>query len=208
MHIELTEMLRCPEAHPLDVLVLSTGEMLGRMVRSGIVGCPVCRKEYPIVKGIVDFGGRGKREERRVEADSPPSSLLPPPDDAQTLQALLDLSGPGGFVVLLGDATRHALGLAGLMGGIHFVGIDPPPELEESPVLSLLRSPGTIPLRPAMARAVVAGADRARGPWLEEAERVLLRGRRLVIEGDGADRPAGVTQLASGDGLWVGEKTA
>ncbi len=45
MHIELTEMLRCPEAHELDVLVLSTGEMLGRMVRSGVVGCPRCRRE-------------------------------------------------------------------------------------------------------------------------------------------------------------------
>ena len=62
MHIELTEMLRCPEPHELGFLVLSTGEMVGRMIRSGLVGCPVCRREYRIVEGIVDFGGRGKRE--------------------------------------------------------------------------------------------------------------------------------------------------
>src|SRR5882672_5755152 len=101
MHIELTEMLRCPEPHELDVLVLSTGEMLGRMVRSGIVGCPVCRKEYPIVKGIVDFRGRGTGDEGRVLQSPEPRLTLPPspvplPQQSQTLQALLDLSGPGG----------------------------------------------------------------------------------------------------------------
>jgi uncharacterized protein YbaR (Trm112 family) len=212
MHIELTEMLRCPEAHPLDVLVLSTGEMIGRMVRSGVVGCPVCRKEYPITKGVVDFSGRGTGEGGRVHqsSDEPhasvPPSPFPLPRESQTLQALLDLSGPGGFVVLLGDATRHAPGLAGLMGGIHFVGVDPPVDMEESLVLSLLRAPGMIPLRPAMARGVVAGADRAGAAWLEEAQRVLLRGRRFLVEREDVEPPAGINRLAVGQGLWAGEK--
>jgi len=206
MHIELTEMLRCPEAHPLDVLVLSTGEMLGRMVRSGIVGCPVCKKEYPIMKGVVDFSGRGKREEGSGSGSTLPSSHFPLPHESQILQALLDLSGPGGFVVLLGAATRHAPGLAGLMGGIHFVGVDPPADVEESLVLSLLRAPGMIPLRPAMARGVVAGADRAGATWLDEAQRVLLRGRRFVVERQDVEPPAGINRLAAGQGLWAGEK--
>jgi uncharacterized protein YbaR (Trm112 family) len=205
MHIELTEMLRCPEEHPLDVLVLSTGEMLGRMVRSGIVGCPVCRREYPIAKGIVDFRGRVGEGGRGPTSTAPPSPV-PLPHESQILQALLDLSGPGGFVVLLGEATRHAAGLASLMGGIHFVGIDPPVALEESPVLSLLRAPGMIPLRPAMARGVVAGADRADAPWLDEAHRVLLRGRRFVVERENVEPPAGIIRLAAGQGLWAGEK--
>jgi uncharacterized protein YbaR (Trm112 family) len=211
MHIELTEMLRCPEPHELDVLVLSTGEILGRMVRTGIVGCPVCRKEYPIVKGIVDFGGRGRGEEGRGHQSSDesrrtlPPSLFPLPD-SQTLQALLDLSGPGGFVVLVGDAARAAQGLATVMGGIHFVGVNAPADVAESAILSLLVAPGLIPLRPAMARGVVVGADRSGGPWLEEAQRVLLRGRRLVIEGEAIAPPPGVARLAVGQGLWVGEK--
>ena len=207
MHIEITEMLRCPEPHELDVLVLSTGEMLGRMVRSGIVGCPVCRKEYPIVKGVVDFSGSGKREEGSGPTSTLPASRFPLPEESQILQALLDLSGPGGFVVLLGDATRHAAGLAGLMGGIHFIGINPPADVEESLVLSLLRAPGLIPLRPAMARGVVAGADCAGAPWLDEAQRVLLRGRRFVAEREDVDPPAGITRLAAGQGLWAGEKS-
>jgi hypothetical protein len=119
----------------------------------------------------------------------------------------LDLSGPGGYVVLIGDAVRHAVGLANLMGGIHFVGVNPPSDAEELPVLSLLQARGLIPLRPAMARGVVLGADVAGPPWLEEALRVLLRGRRLVVEREDMVAPAGVRQLAVGQGLWVGEKS-
>jgi len=207
VHIELTEMLRCPETHEEAFLVMSTGEMVGRMVRSGILGCPVCRKEYPIVKGVVNFSARGPgeglppRQKYAVASGDPPRS-----PDAQTLQALLDLSGPGGYVVLVGSAARHAVGLAGLMGGIHFVGIDAPADVEELPVLSLLACETMIPLRRAMARAVVVGPERASRAWLDEALRVLLRGRRLVIEDADATAPAGLKQLAVGQGLWVGER--
>jgi len=190
-------MLRCPEVHELQPLVLSTGQMVGRMVRSGLVGCPVCRREYPIVNGIVDFGGAG--------GDPAPAARVPAVDEASTLQALLDLSGPGGFVVLVGAATRHAIGLAGLIGGVHFVGVNPPALVEELPVLSLVRAAALIPLRPAIARGVVLGADAAHAPWLDEARRVLLRGRRLVVEGEDVDTPSGTHKLAAGQGLWVGE---
>src|SRR2546427_4134915 len=151
-------MLRCPEPHEENVLVMSTGEMRGRMVRSGILGCPVCHREYPIVKGVVHFSGgegtplRDKNTQSLPGVPSPPSSLPALAVDAQTLQALLDLSGPGGYVVLLGSAARHAVGLAGLMGGIHFVGVNAPPGVEELPVLSLLAGDTIVPLRHAMAR--------------------------------------------------------
>ena len=190
-------MLRCPEPHREEFLVLSTGEMLGRMVRAGVVGCPVCQKEYEIAAGVVYFGGRGK--------GGGAAATREPTTDAQTLQALLDLGGPGGYVVLLGSAARHAVGLAAVMGGIHFIGVNPPPGLEELPVLSLLVCERTIPLRDAMARGVVVGSDSSGAAWLAESRRVLLPGRRLVIENETA-RPDGVTQLATGQGLFVGEK--
>ncbi|MGH7671576.1 MAG: hypothetical protein ACREMC_01655 [Gemmatimonadales bacterium] len=205
MHIELTEMLRCPEPHQEDVLVLSTGEMLGRMVRFGILGCPVCRKEYPIVKGVVDFTGDVKRETGNVSptGSAAPVSRVPSPAD---LQALLELSGPGGYVALVGAAARHAAGLAGLMAGIHFVGINAPPDVEELPVLSLLRSEEKIPLRQAIARGVVVGADFATSSWLVEANRILLRGRRFVVQHANPELPIGLERLAAAEGLWVGEK--
>src|SRR6266487_3597792 len=185
-------MLRCPESHGEAFLVMSTGEMLGRMVRSGILGCPICRREFPIVKGIVNFTGKGKGETGIVSDTQPtfPVSPFPfPAVDPQTLQALLDLSGPGGYVVLLGTAARHAVGLAGLMGGIHFIGINAPPDVEELPVLTLLVCGTKIPLRDAMARGVVVGSESSGALWLAEARRVLLPGRRLVVENETA-RPA------------------
>ncbi len=196
-------MLRCPESHEEAFLVMSTGEMLGRMVRSGILGCPVCHREYPIVRGVVDF-----REAEKGEGSPPPSPFPGRSTDAQTLQALLDLSGPGGYVVLVGAAARHAVALAGLLGGggIHFVGVNAPPDVAELPVLSLLACDTMIPLRGAMARAVVVGPDRTGAPWLAEAERVLLRGRRLVVEREDVPAPPAITRLAVGQGLFVGER--
>src|SRR2546427_12175025 len=204
MHIELTEMLRCPEPHRDEFLVLSTGEMSGRMVRAGVVGCPVCQREYEIVDGIVYFERREMREERGARTAHPPSLISHLPDP-QTLQALLDLSGPGGYVVLLGSAARYAVGLAALMGGIHFLGVNPPPDAEELPILSLLVSEKRIPLRDTMARGVVVGNESSSAPWLAEARRVLLPGRRLVVECETV-KPEGITQLARGQGLFVGEK--
>lgn len=208
MHIELTEMLRCPESHGEAFLVMSTGEMLGRMVRSGILGCPICRREFPIVKGIVDFSGREMRDtgcEPSADATRP-ASRIPHPVDSETLQALLDLSGPGGYIVLVGTAARHAVGLAGLMGGIHFVGINAPTDVEELPILSLLVCPGMIPLRQTIARGAVVGSDRLGSEWLAEARRVVLPGRRVVIEGEDVPVPVGLTRLAAGEGLFVGER--
>src|SRR5213592_2682841 len=200
-------MLRSPEAHEEAFLVLSTGEMVGRMVRSGLLGCPACQREYPIVQGVAHFSASGTggeltpRPTNAVAAGAPPRS-----PDAQTLQALLELSGPGGYVVLVGSAARHAVGLAGLMGGIHFVGINAPSDVEELPVLSLLVSETMIPLRQTVARAAVVGPDRLGAEWLAEARRVLLPGRRLVIESERVAAPVGLTQLALGHGLFVGER--
>src|SRR5436309_13436317 len=114
-------MLRCPEAHEEAFLVLSTGEMVGRMVRSGLLGCPACQREYPIVQGVAHFsasgtgGGHTPRPTNAIAAGAPPRS-----PDAQTLQALLELSGPEGYMAPAGSAARHAVGLAAQSGGIHF----------------------------------------------------------------------------------------
>jgi len=208
VHIELTEMLRCPERHEEGFLVLSTGEMLGRMVRSGILGCPKCGREYPIIKGVVRFSGGEMRDAGSVTSAEPThlASRISPPADAQTLQAALDLSGPGGYVLLLGSAAQHAVALAGLMGGIHFVGVNAPGDVEELPVLSLLDCEAMIPLQQTVARAAVVGPDRLGAEWLAEARRVLLPGRRLVIESERVAAPVGLTQLALGHGLFVGER--
>src|SRR5438552_13052526 len=208
MHIELTEMLRCPEPHREEMLVLSTGEVKDRMVRSGIIGCPVCHKEYPISRGIVNF--RRSRERVSKESSGPRPAYAPPsplPSAAATsLQAVLESSGPGGYVVLVGAAVRQAQRLGAPMAGVHFVGINAPSEMDEQPTLSLLLANQKVPLRAPVARGVVVGADLATSPWLVEAHRVLLRGRRFVVENEEPELPIGLLKLAAENGLWVGEK--
>src|SRR2546427_1719060 len=92
------------------------------------------------------------------------------------------------------------------MGGIHFVGVNAPDDVEELPVLSLLACETMIPLRQKVGRAAVVGPDRLGPEWLAEARRVLLPGRRLGIESERGAPPARVTQLAPRHGPFVGER--
>src|SRR5437867_11701142 len=140
MHIELTVMQRCPESHREEMLVLSTEEVKDRMVRSGLVGCPVCHKEYPISRGIVNF--RRSRERVSKESSGPRPAYAPPSPlpsaDATSLQALLEFAGLGGYAVLVGAVVRQAARLGALMPGIHFVGINPPGDVEGQPTAPLM----------------------------------------------------------------------
>lgn len=199
MFIELVEYLRCPSAHDETHLVLVPEEMVGRDVRHGSIGCPSCRSEFPIVDGIADFGDVGGSERAtNLEVTLP---------DLRVVQALIGLASPGGYVALVGSATRFASPLAELMGGVHFVGVNPPPDVEASPVLSPVRATRSMPVRSGAMRGVVVGVEHAQAPWLEEGVRVLLNRQRLVLLRDGGDVP-GTERLAVGGGLWVGEKTA
>jgi hypothetical protein len=118
---------------------------------------------------------------------------------------LIGLTGPGGYAVFVGSAARLATDLATVIGGVHFVGINAPRDVEPSSALSLIRTLDGIPLRSAMARAVVLGEEYAVGIWLAESVRVLLGGLRLVVLKMGTN-VEGVEELAVGDGVWVGRK--
>lgn len=196
MFIELTEHLKCPASHDETHLVLLPDQMVGRMVVRGTVGCPVCRADYPVENGMVRFG------------PAPPAQVAAPLEAglADAVHALLGLSNPGGFVALVGSACGLAAPLGRLMGGVHFVGINPPGQIEASPWLSPLAHGTSLPLRSAMARGVVLGSEYGGSPWPAEAARVLLGGLRLVVLRSEIVPPAGVTPLAAGKGLWVGEK--
>jgi len=201
MFIELAELLRCPAEHEDTCCVLSSDEIEGRRVISGIIGCPDCRREYPIEHGVVQFGpdpllGRNSRSDDITVEDIP---------DPEVVRALLSLEIGAGYVALVGSVTRLSDPLAKLISEIQFVGVNPPPDVRESTELSLLRSPGTIPLRSGTARGIVLGQEYAGEPWLAEAGRVLMSGQRVVVVNE-AVSVDGVSQLAADSGLWVGIK--
>ena len=201
MFLELAELLACPAVHEPTYCVVSSDEMQGRRVVRGTVGCPSCEAEYPIVDGFVRFGtdpllGRDSRADDLTVEEMP---------KALDVHALLGLEGPGGYVVLLGSVARMAADLSDAMRGVHFVGVNPPPEVVESEVLSLLCAERTVPLRSESVRGVVVGKEYCRAHWLEEGARVLLKGLRLVVA-DESVKVAGVEEMASGDGMWLGYK--
>lgn len=199
MFIELAEFLRCPAQHEArSYCVVLPEEMSGRRIRRGSIGCPECGREFAIVEGIARFGERDGVATpviQEAESDADPSALA----------ALLGLAGPGGYVVLVGAVARLAEQLAGEIEGVHFVGVNAPPEVRPSEALSLVAAPDGIPLASAMARGCVVSRGWAREPWLAEAARVVLRGLRLVVLAENVTA-AGVEQLAAGDGMWVGVK--
>ncbi len=198
MHIELAELLRCPEQHEETFCVVSADKTDGRTVITGLVGCPVCRNEYLIDDGAVRF----------TKSDGPLENGALGGDigiDAGTAQALLNLSGAGGNVVLVGSASRLASGLADLVEGVHFVACNASTSILSTARVSVLYAPQSIPLRTSSMRGLVLGAEMFTSPWIEESLRVLLRGTRFVALGQ-TTCPDGVTQLAVSDGIVVGEK--
>ncbi|MFI5279838.1 MAG: Trm112 family protein [Gemmatimonadales bacterium] len=198
MFIELTEILRCPRDHEESYVICGPVTMEGRdVVRGGIV-CPACRAEYPIVDRVAFFGPPDEPVRGAGEVRSPELTV-------EAVLAFLDLQGDGGYVVTVGAAGRLGPALGAALPRIGLVGVNPPVGIAPSDVFSVVVSPRALPVRARSVRAVVVGADVAQGAWLAASVAALLPGLRIVIE-DEAASPAGITPLAVGGGVFVGEK--
>ena len=191
MFIELTDHLRCPNEHDESFLVLLPDQMEGRSVRTGTLGCPVCGRIFQLRDGVLDTGG--------AQADAGSGGVL----HADALTALVGLSGPGGYLTLVGSAGALWSEVAALNPGVALVAVNPPASVADGPGISVIRS-GRLPLKTGSMRGVVLSrpyADDA--PWIKEAARVELSGLRVV--GEGEQPPADLIEvLASAGGVWVG----
>ncbi|MEP7326550.1 MAG: hypothetical protein ABI836_11420 [Gemmatimonadota bacterium] len=193
MFIELTDILRCPELHEEQFMVLLPEEMSGRSVRTGRLGCPGCQREYRIEDGVV------------LLAATPPPMPDPatgnPLVDPSAVAAFLGVAGPGGYVGVVGDVPGLDGALAAALPGIHVAAVNPPALIAELPMMSVLRAPG-IPIKSRSLRGVVLGGKLGTDPfWVAEAVRVLLPGLRVV--GEGAAPAGNLNVLASAGGWWV-----
>jgi uncharacterized protein YbaR (Trm112 family) len=197
MFIELVDALRCPVPHEDSWLVASTTRMEARHIVEGTLGCPVCRAEYPVHRGVVDFrrAGASTRAEGTARRDA---------TQAMRLAAFLALADATGFAVLLDEWGAHAPALRELVETPLIV-VDPPGAMTGEPGISVLLTDEAIPLAHASARgvAVLAGASGR----LAEAARITRTGGRLVAPANVAV-PAGVRELARDESVWVGEKEA
>jgi uncharacterized protein YbaR (Trm112 family) len=194
MFIELTDHLRCPEDHQEAFLVLLPSRMEGRMVMEGQLGCPVCGKTVDLLDGVVDFGVP------RTEPGHPTGSLT-----AEQAQTLLGLSGPGGYLALVGSVGRLAEGLATLLPEIQLIvvnpGLDP---LPQGPSVNVFLAPG-LPLKASSMRGIVLG-DGLSEPWVRDGIRSVLRGLRIVGEGVPPAEDDNIEVLAVAGEVWVGRR--
>ena len=152
MFIELTDHLRCPEDHDESFLVLLPEKMEGRFVRTGRLGCPVCGRTFELVDGIFDAGSSPEPSEE-------PSSL-----NAEAVTVLAGLSGPGGYLALVGPPASLAREIAERMPGIALVAVNPRSDVQDGEAVSLIRS-GRIPIKSRALRGVVLGKPYADDPY-------------------------------------------
>jgi uncharacterized protein YbaR (Trm112 family) len=191
MFIELTDHLRCPSDHDESFLVLLPGTMEGRSVRTGDLGCPVCGRTFQLIDGVFDMG------------DAPATGVAEGMLDADAITALVGLSGPGGYLTLVGAAGALWSEVAERNSGVALVAVNPPASVVDGPGISVVRG-GRLPLKTGSMRGVVLSRPFADDPhWVREAARVVLPGLRIV--GEGKDPAADMLELlASAEGVWVG----
>ena len=194
MFIELVDALRCPVPHEESWLVASADRMEARHIVEGTLGCPVCRAEYPIHRGVVDF--------RRESPRPLPPRTAPEPEQAMRLAAFLDLADANGFAVLVGARGAHAP-LVRAQAETPLVLIDPPEDVQAEPGISVLRCDGELPLAAGAARGVaIDGGSPERVASAVRATRSTGR----VVAPASTPLPDGVREIARDDTDWVGER--
>ncbi|HEX4933512.1 MAG TPA: hypothetical protein VFV33_10065 [Gemmatimonadaceae bacterium] len=224
MFIELVDSLRCPSPHEETWLVASVTHLEGRDLVEGVLGCPVCRRQYPVRAGEVDFtAGAGTDAAPRHEAQAsardleravggtardlerPMSAPARVDEDALLrVRALLALDEGGGVVLLGGgcaawgpvleDETQVMPLLLNAASGGEGAGRYP----------SALRAVDAVPLAAGALRAAWLDAATATPATLAAVVRALRAGGRLVAPA-GAPLPPGARELARDAREWVAE---
>lgn len=192
MFVELIDQLRCPRAHEQSWLVASATRTEGRDIVEGVLGCPVCRAEYPITRGVARF-----------RDDAPDRPALPPDEaEAMRLAAFLDLAEPRGYVILSGSLGSHARFMQRLTD-VHLLLVDPPTDADMGAGISGVTVAGALPLVSRSAHG--AALDEHATPALVvSAAEVVRSGGRMVAPVSVAV-PPGVAELVRDERVWVGE---
>lgn len=209
MFIELVDSLRCLTPHEDAWLVAAVSRMDGRHIVEGMLGCPVCRREYPVRDGVGWFGpppptGSAPSIEPRLRTTDA--------DRIARAAALLALMDPGGIVVLGGDWVECAEALVEL-GPAHVVVLDGRPSPDSRPQISSLAVADRLPFAAGAVRGIALGHDRSDasgsvGDALLASATAALRTRGRLVAPYDTSVPADVTELARDGADWVAERRA
>jgi hypothetical protein len=203
MFIEMVDSLRCINAHDETWLVAASRRTVDRDIVDGVLGCPICSAEYPIVDGVAQFAGGAAADENaepgRPAAASDPAQITP--DDSMRLAAMLALSEPGGFVLLAGEWGSHAHALHELTA-VQVMVLNPVAGIMSGGGVSLLTARERLPLAAGSARAVAL--DGGAGEFLGDALRVV-RSRGRVVADAALPVAEQLRELARDESVWVAE---
>jgi len=192
--IPLVDVLRCVKPHDDTWLVASIERADERDIMTGMLGCPICFAEYPIREGVVIFS----------ESAPKPAFRAPVEADAIRLAAALDLTDPRMTVVLHGAWGAHAPLLRGF-SPVQLLLVNPPAGMTSGDGVSIVRAEHA-PLAHGSVNAVAVDADAS--SIMIESLRASLRAGGRMLGPVSVAVPAGLTELARDDEVWVAELPA
>jgi hypothetical protein len=202
VHLELVDALRCPAGHEESHLVASIDRLVGRCIAEGSLGCPVCRRTFP----IHDFAAWFAPAKPGAPL-APPAGHDPPADDHALARAaaLLDARTPGARFLLCGERARLAPMLA-LAYDVHCVALNPAPGVDAGDGVSLLYTGDRAPLAGACAAGAALDDDvSARAALLASVIDAVRAGGRVVGPAS-VPPPPGLRVLAADATDWVAER--
>jgi len=191
MHIELIDLLRCPEPHEETWLVAAFNKIDGRNIIEAKLGCPVCRREYLIHEGIAIFGGDVTADARE--------------EDATTTAAFLDLTSPGKTILLAGAFGFLADGIVEMTQS-RAISLNAPRAGNSESVAAILTA-SRIPLASSSLNGVALDRAHSTEFLVAESARILRPGGRLLMSGD-ALLTSDFRQLARDEKHVVAERIA
>ena len=163
-----------------------------RHIVEGVLGCPVCRAEFPIRDGETLFGGDAVRDAIPADAET-----------AMRIAAFLELGDARGFAILCGQWAAHAAEVRQLTAA-PLVLINPPGRVDAI-ATGVVRVRGRVPLAYRSARA--AAIDDSRDGALVASVLAAVRPKGRIIGPAAVEVPAGATEIARDAETWIGEKT-
>ncbi len=198
MNVLLVDYLACPRCGPAFGLVLVAREVEERRVRTGLLGCPNCRDEFPVEDGfgdlrppprspLIDADGASAQPAtpRRAGASSRPAT--PPCDGSQDIAlqiaAGLGVTEGSGVIVVSESHVDATEALARLVPSVEVAALGP--AARGTAGVSPMAVSEALPFRTGVARGVALAASDAT-PSAAEAARILAPDARVLVTGSDA----------------------
>jgi hypothetical protein len=191
MFVPLVDSLRCPNPHEETWLVASIEQADDRDIKRGLLGCPSCFAEYPVVDGVVVFDAAVKRA----------AFVAPSEKEATRLAAALDLTEARMTAALVGAWGAHAP-LVCAISPAHLLLLNPPDGVVSGDGISIILADGS-PIAASSMDAVAI--DDTISDAVVAKLRAALRGGRRMLGPVSRPVPPFLTELARDDQVWVAQ---